>query len=323
MFLVLFFASCIFCHQFGVSNNVSSHGGLIQPLDQTFVDSIQWWAHQIASGMIRSRTSSQEQPSLDGIWPTFVDWANPPIYERSSSESACWRNWFTCSSVAFTWRTELVNDPIPPPFEAFLSHLPPELFDPKAKVFATKHRESVESNQLDQSVIMSIESSTRTFKYTDNWKIEANLDNQGNLYFKKGDPSRVKKSGIKNVVETFECPAKKTCTLETWTIHATLTGYCRRRPSVKCGGDETDICFPLSLERASNELYGPVRLHQWGDCEQFNQFVWNNCYRQAADKCFGPTAEACEISTPVLYNDEPLSIVIPRAISASSDSLSL
>ncbi|PHH71976.1 hypothetical protein CDD80_4853 [Ophiocordyceps camponoti-rufipedis] len=311
MFLFVLFVICVSSQQYDAAN-----GNLLQPIDP-----VHWWAHHIAGGMIRSQTGNQQQPSLEGVWPSSVDWGRPPIYERSKTEGTCFANWFTCSSVHFTFRKELVNDPIPPPFVQFLPELPSDVFEPKATLFATKHQELIEFNKLQTNVTLSIEKITRAFKFTDDWKIEATLDKNGIISFHRGDPSRVQKMGPKSVVETFDCPARRTCIFETWTIHAALTGYCRRRPSMKCGGEEEDICSPLSLVQSSKEIACPIRTHQWADCSQFNDFVWNNCYQQAADKCFGPTAEVCKITTPVLYNDEPLFIVIPRAIPVSSNQL--
>ncbi|RDA88509.1 hypothetical protein CP532_6658 [Ophiocordyceps camponoti-leonardi (nom. inval.)] len=322
MLLAAFLTIFVFGPQHGLSNDVYPDGEVVQVLEQTFGDEGASWAERIAQRMIALHTANHQHPSLHGTWTSVVDVTRPPVSESSITESTCWRNWFTCGSVTFTRRSELINDPFPPPFAVFLSHLPPVSYEPKAKVFATRHQEFQKINHDNESVTLSIHQSTQEIEHTDSWQIVANLDQDGVIHLEKGEPLRDKKP-TSQVTETLDCPPKKTCTFETWTIHATFTGYCRRRPTIQCGDDAKEICFPMNPGRYANELEGPLRIHEWGDCEQFNLFVWNNCYKQAADKFLGPIAEECEMTAPILYEGRPLSAVVSRQIASSSSNLTL
>ncbi|RDA91136.1 hypothetical protein CP533_0434 [Ophiocordyceps camponoti-saundersi (nom. inval.)] len=317
MLLAAFLTICAFSPRHGFGDEIYPADGIVRVLHGTSADKGSMWARRIADTMIASHTSHHQQPYLEGTWASLVDVMRPPVSETWITEPTCWRNWFTCGHVTFTRRSELINDPFPQQFVSLLSDLPPVSYEPRAKIFATKHLDYEQINHYNQSITVSTHQSTQELKSANVWQVEANLEEDGVIHLHRGKPSGATTTTTK-VVETVECPPGKTCSFETWTIHATFVGYCRRRPTIQCGQGPKEICFPINPGRSSNELEGPLRIHEWADCEQFNQFVWNECYKNAADKFLGPTAEDCEMTAPILYDGRPLSAVISWQIPSES-----
>ncbi|KJZ72264.1 hypothetical protein HIM_08305 [Hirsutella minnesotensis 3608] len=184
---------------------------------------------------------------------------------------------------------------------------------PKVELSVTVHRDVFLRNEDDATnEVWSTKSTADLDQTTTGWNFLATLSSKlgGTGGLKTGDiglelaygysDQRVKSSTYTEAL-TYKmmCKPHRNCYIETWTLHATVSGFCSKRAAVDCGG-EVDIC--AWRPRDARSSYAPnIRRHAFDTCAQFDGFVDRECrarYTRRDDpevaKVAGPSRVECK-----------------------------
>ncbi|PHH78850.1 hypothetical protein CDD80_6140 [Ophiocordyceps camponoti-rufipedis] len=269
------------------------------------------WTKMVTSKMMDNIKEGLLFPTTE-LPEATVNWASPPMMQEYIPEDTCLDNIGSCRQVQFFRREEFVNDPVPAAFEPLRSLLNNEPSH-KVSVFATRKVESYKRNEDDSPSVLRASKSQPVIHYSaPNWHMVANLDQGNNLRLSNGTARDASFGKAVEVRRHMKCPPKSVCYIETFTFHASLKGFCRKRPTVLCGNDdrEINVCKALDMPSHRNQLERGINYHNWSSCEQFDKFIWESCYSEPINKCIGPLAKECQVLGPILWRNRPLSVSV-------------
>ncbi|RDA84486.1 hypothetical protein CP532_0073 [Ophiocordyceps camponoti-leonardi (nom. inval.)] len=273
------------------------------------------WAKDAARYM--RQTGSKAGAWVDETYPwphenAAVNWQDPPAWELNIPEPSCSENWKHCSKVIWQRRLEFVESPFPPQFRVMRDVFAGRL--PKPGVTLSLRRRTVSwlSNSLLENVTMKVDHISQNITYPDKWLARADLvhdavRNDTSILFSESAPHLVQPYD-KEIKRRFTCGPHELCAVQTLTFHASLAGVCRPRPRMICKeeGIKEDLCKPLEMKRR-NQYADRVKFHRFDSCDQWNIFIWDNCYAQSS---LGPLPEKCSLpSIPLSYEGKPVFVL--------------
>ncbi|KAF4589726.1 hypothetical protein GQ602_003615 [Ophiocordyceps camponoti-floridani] len=269
------------------------------------------WSKMVTSKMMGDIRQGLIFPTVE-LPEATINWKSPPMMQAIIPEDTCLDNIGSCRNVLFFRREEFVNDPVPAAFEPLKSLLNNEPRH-KVSVFATRKVESFTRNEKDSPFLLRASKSQPILHYpAPNWHMVANLDQGNKLILSNGTARDASFGRAIDVRRQMKCPPKSVCYIETFTFHASLKGFCRKRPTVMCGNEnkEINVCNALDMPSRRNQLERGINYHNWSSCDQFDKFIWESCYQEPINKCIGPLAKECQVLAPILWRNRPLSVSV-------------